>query len=147
MIQFSRLISKKLAISGATPSIPLSDNHMDGSWRFTDLYVGEFCINIIDDKVWYRSENGIIEIGMTGPSGSSGTSGINGSSGSTGISGSSGSSGTSGTSGETGSSGIAGSSGTSGTGTSGTSGTSAGAVSDLDFVLLTSSIYLLNVKR
>ena len=66
-----RIIMKYSTISGATPSIPLSDNHEDGTWIPTDLYIGEFFTNAADDTFWIRTDNGISQLfGGTGGTGS-----------------------------------------------------------------------------
>ena len=66
-----RIIMKYSTISGATPSIPLSDNHEDGTWLPTDLYIGEFFTNAADDTFWIRTDNGINQLfGGTGGSAS-----------------------------------------------------------------------------
>lgn len=66
-----RIIMKYSTISGATPSIPLSDNHEDGTWIPTDLYIGEFFTNAADDTYWIRTDNGISQLfGGTGGTGS-----------------------------------------------------------------------------
>ena len=61
-IQNSRIIIKRTDVSAITPTIPTSDNHTDGSWLPTDLYKGEFFINTEDERLWYRSEHGIVEV-------------------------------------------------------------------------------------
>ena len=67
----ARIIMKYSTISGATPSIPLSDNHEDGTWIPTDLYIGEFFTNAADDTFWIRTDNGISQLfGGTGGTGS-----------------------------------------------------------------------------
>lgn len=69
--EYWRIISKYSTISGATPSIPPSQDHTDGTWSPTDLYVGEFFVNVADDLVWVRTINGIMPISSaTGGSGS-----------------------------------------------------------------------------
>ena len=68
--EYWRIISKYSTISGATPSIPPSQDHTDGTWSPTDLYVGEFFVNVADDIVWVRTINGILPISSTGGTGS-----------------------------------------------------------------------------
>jgi hypothetical protein len=67
-IQDSRFTIKYSTISGQEPTIPLSDDHTDGTWLPTDLYIGEIFMNSNDDKVWVRTDNGIIPLGGTGGS-------------------------------------------------------------------------------
>lgn len=55
----TRIKQKISTISGVTPSIPLSNNHKDGSWLTTDIYEGEFFLNTADEKMWYRAGNNI----------------------------------------------------------------------------------------
>ena len=70
--QFSRLINHRLSTSGQTFTIPVSNDHTDETWLSTDLYIGEVGINITDDKAYFRTNNGIIQL-ATGTS-SGGTS-------------------------------------------------------------------------
>jgi hypothetical protein len=57
---------KYSSITGQEPTIPLTDDHMDGTWLTTDLYVGEIFFNSADNKAWFRSENGIVPLGGSG---------------------------------------------------------------------------------
>jgi hypothetical protein len=66
-VQQSRILIKRSEVSGVVPTIPAgspepSNDHTDGTWLATDLYIGEMFINTADDRIWYRSESGIIEI-------------------------------------------------------------------------------------
>lgn len=61
---------KRSPISGATPSLGVSSNYLDGSWSDTDIYEGEFFLNNVDDLLWIRTANGIKEIDLIGASGS-----------------------------------------------------------------------------
>lgn len=69
-IQDSRFLFKYSTISGETPTIPTSDDHTDGTWIPTDLYVGEFFLNAADNAMWVRTISGIVPI-------TSGTTNIN----------------------------------------------------------------------
>jgi len=60
-----RIIMKYSTIAGATPTIPESDDHTDGTWLPTDLYIGEFFVNTQDNLVWIRTEAGITPVGST----------------------------------------------------------------------------------
>ena len=69
-IEYWRLVQKYSTISGLTPTIPPSQNHNDGTWSDTDLYIGELFINTADNKIWMRTEDGIHQISGTGGTGS-----------------------------------------------------------------------------
>lgn len=64
-IEDSRFTIKYSTISGQEPTIPLSDDHSDGTWLPTDIYIGEFFMNSSDDKLWIRTDNGIVPLGGT----------------------------------------------------------------------------------
>ena len=59
---YSRILIKRSNISGVEPTIPISDNHNDGSWLSTDLYDGEMFLNTADKKCWARSDNTIMPV-------------------------------------------------------------------------------------
>jgi len=63
--QDSRIRIKRSTVAGVTPTIPASNNHLDGSWVSTDLYIGEFMTNVVDNKVWFRASGGIVQIPTT----------------------------------------------------------------------------------
>jgi hypothetical protein len=73
--QFSRLINHRLSTSGQTFTIPVSNDHTDETWLATDLYIGEIGINVTDDKAYFRSNNGIVQL-ATGTSSSGSTSSV-----------------------------------------------------------------------
>jgi hypothetical protein len=73
--QYSRIINHAISTSGAVFTVPTSNDHTDETWLATDLYVGEFGVNVTDDKVYVRTSNGIIPV-STGATGS-GTSASN----------------------------------------------------------------------
>lgn len=60
--QDSRIRIKRSTVAGVTPTIPASSNHLDGSWISTDLYIGEFMTNVIDERAWFRASAGLVEI-------------------------------------------------------------------------------------
>jgi hypothetical protein len=60
--QFSRIINHRITTSGQTFTIPTSNDHTDETWSSTDLYIGEFGVNLTDDKVFVRTNNGIVEL-------------------------------------------------------------------------------------
>lgn len=66
--QFSRLRHHRLTTSGQSFTVPLSEDHTDETWLTTDLYLGEIGINLTDDKIFFRSNNGIVQISTTGSS-------------------------------------------------------------------------------
>ena len=68
--QFSRLINHGLSTSGQPFTIPTSNDHTDETWISTDLYIGEIGINITDDTVFMRTNNGIVQIATGTSSGS-----------------------------------------------------------------------------
>jgi hypothetical protein len=75
--QYSRLINHGITTAGAPFSVPTSNDHSDGTWLATDLYIGEIGINVTDDTVFMRTNNGIIQIATGTSSGStSSTSGV-----------------------------------------------------------------------
>lgn len=63
--QFSRIIHHRLTASGAMFTNPQSNDHTDSTWKETDLYIGELGINVTDNKVFFRSNNGIFQLGTT----------------------------------------------------------------------------------
>lgn len=58
-----RQIVKISSISGVIPTIPVSDDHSDGSWLSTDIYKGELFFNQADGILYTRSDNGIEVVG------------------------------------------------------------------------------------
>ncbi len=71
--QYSRIINHRLSTSGRAFTIPTSNDHTDETWLASDLYVGELGINITDDTIFMRTNNGIIQISAS----SSASSGSN----------------------------------------------------------------------
>jgi hypothetical protein len=67
--QYSRIINHAISTSGSVFTVPTSNDHTDETWLATDLYVGEFGVNVTDDKVYVRTSNGIIPV-ATGSTGS-----------------------------------------------------------------------------
>ena len=59
--EFSRLIIKRSTTTGVLPTIPAT-SELDETWLSTDIYKGELFINLADDRIFYRSENGIVEL-------------------------------------------------------------------------------------
>lgn len=59
-----RIIFKQTATTGEKGTIPASDDHTDGTWLSTDLYIGEGLINTTDNILYIRTVGGITEIEM-----------------------------------------------------------------------------------
>ena len=63
-----RTLIKRSTISGTIPTIPDPsvatdvNDHTQGGWLSTDIYVGEMFINIADNKAWIRYSSGIVEL-------------------------------------------------------------------------------------
>ena len=73
--QYSRIINHAISTSGQTFTVPSSNDHTDETWLATDLYIGEIGVNVTDDKVFFRTNNGIIQL-ATGTSSTGTTSSI-----------------------------------------------------------------------
>lgn len=58
----SRILIKRSTTPGELPTVPVSNDHTDGTWVPTDIYEGEIFINIPDDKVYTRVDSGIVLI-------------------------------------------------------------------------------------
>ena len=72
--QYSRVINKRSDQTGVVPTIGPSNDHTDGTWIDTDIYPGEFYINMEDQKVWFGwysgSTSGVTQIyPLAGPGG------------------------------------------------------------------------------
>lgn len=74
--QFSRLLNHRTTIAGQVFTIPTSNDHTDQTWANTDLYIGEIGINLTDDKMFMRTNNGIVEVGGTSSGGGGLTSSL-----------------------------------------------------------------------
>lgn len=68
--QFGRLLQHRITTAGGQFTIPTSNDHTDETWLSTDLYIGEIGINVTDDKIWMRTNNGIVQIATGTSSGS-----------------------------------------------------------------------------
>lgn len=60
--QDSRILIKRDTNTGVVPTVPTSNDHLDGSWIKSDIYVGEAFINTTDKRMWIRTSGGIIEL-------------------------------------------------------------------------------------
>lgn len=58
-IQYSRILTKRSTVPGEVPTVPASNDHLDGSWLNTDIYKGELFINLPDKIVYSRNNDGI----------------------------------------------------------------------------------------
>ncbi|CAB5187415.1 hypothetical protein UFOVP163_43 [uncultured Caudovirales phage] len=76
---FIRLVQKRMP-QGSTPSVPLSDDHTDGTWTYKDLYDGEIAINDTG-AFYYRSLDTIYQLGTGTGSGTNGATGATGATG------------------------------------------------------------------
>jgi hypothetical protein len=65
--EFSRLVFKRSVLPGVVPTIPTATT-IDNTWLPTDLLVGEAFVNVVDDRFWFRTDNGIIEVALSGNS-------------------------------------------------------------------------------
>lgn len=65
--EYSRLVFKRSALSGIVPTIPTATT-IDNTWVSTDLLVGEAFVNLADDRFWFRTDNGIVEVALSGNS-------------------------------------------------------------------------------
>jgi hypothetical protein len=57
--EYKRIVIKK---GSGVPTIPTSNDHTDGTWLATDLYVGEFYMDTATDKIYMRTASGIEEV-------------------------------------------------------------------------------------
>lgn len=60
--QNSRMYMHAVNGNGIVPTIPSSADFTDGTWLATDLGFRELMINVDDDRAWFRTYNGIIEL-------------------------------------------------------------------------------------
>ncbi len=65
-IEYSRLVLKRTTLAGIEPTIAtFSPTIIDESWLDTDILTGELFLNTSDDRLWARTDNGIMEIVTT----------------------------------------------------------------------------------
>lgn len=64
-IEYSRFRFKRSTILGVEPTIPTATT-IDNTWLNTDLLIGEGFINVEDDKFWFRTNNGLVEVSLSG---------------------------------------------------------------------------------
>jgi len=58
-----RIIQKYSKEAGVVPTIPISNDHLDGTWISTDLYEGELFLNTADQILYTRVASTIVIIG------------------------------------------------------------------------------------
>jgi len=63
-IEYSRLKVKRTDVPAELPTIPTGSTL--SSFVSTDIYVGEFFLNTNDDRLFIRTDNGIVELLLTG---------------------------------------------------------------------------------
>ena len=63
--QYSRILHHRINTPGQPFTVPTSNDHTDETWSANDLYIGEIGVNVSDDKIYVRTNNGIIQIGTT----------------------------------------------------------------------------------
>jgi len=65
--RYTRLVLKRTEISGLSATTAATADHtLLPAWSTTDIYPGEFFINLEDERIWIRTNHGIREIPMGG---------------------------------------------------------------------------------
>ncbi len=60
------MIARMIIKRGRTaPTVPVSNDHNDGSWIDTDIYEGELYLDVFHNKLYTRVGSDIYEITMT----------------------------------------------------------------------------------
>lgn len=67
--QYSRILQHRLTGIGQQFTIPTSNDHTDETWSAADLYIGEIGINVTDDTMFFRTNNGIVQVATGGGGG------------------------------------------------------------------------------
>ena len=62
-IEYSRLVVKRCDATGVVPTIPTGTTL--STFTNTDILPGEFYGNLADNKLWWRSNSGIVELATT----------------------------------------------------------------------------------
>ena len=73
MNEFKRMIIKVSDVTNQVATIPTTNDHTDGSWLNTDIYVGELFLNITDDVLQTRTDVGIVVLNPPSTGGAWGT--------------------------------------------------------------------------
>lgn len=68
-IEYSRLLMKRSTQSGEVPTVPPITAVTLNQFTPTDVFVGEFFLNAVDDLLWIRTDNGILPIDLSGSTG------------------------------------------------------------------------------
>jgi hypothetical protein len=66
LVKGARLLIKNSEISGIEPTVPAVEDHTLG-WLDTDIYKGEFFLNMVDYRLWTRTNTGVTEIALIDP--------------------------------------------------------------------------------
>ena len=66
MDEFKRMVLKLSDVETEVATIPLSNDHTDGTWLPTDIYEGELFLNIIDNVLQTRTDSGIVTLNEGG---------------------------------------------------------------------------------
>ncbi len=61
--QDSRIKIKRSTVTATVPTVPISNDHTDGTWTATDIYKGELFFNQADGVLWSRDDNGVTCLG------------------------------------------------------------------------------------
>lgn len=65
--EYSRLLFKRTTSPGVIPTVPTGTT-IDSTWLPTDILPGEGFINLADDRLWFRTSTGIVEVSLSGAS-------------------------------------------------------------------------------
>lgn len=60
--QDSRILIKRGTVAGDAPTVPPSNNHLDGTWTSKDIYKGEIYQNIKENRAYSRGDSGVFEL-------------------------------------------------------------------------------------
>jgi hypothetical protein len=72
-IEYSRMLVKRTDQTGEVPTVPPITATTLNQFIPTDLFVGEFFLNEVDDLLWIRTSNGILPISLSGSTGTTTT--------------------------------------------------------------------------
>lgn len=53
--------------TGETPTVPTVEDEASPHWIHTDIYRGDFAVNLRSQKVWTRTDHGILELATLAP--------------------------------------------------------------------------------
>jgi len=60
--QYSKIKIKRSTTAGELPTMGVTNDHTDGTWSSTDIYVGEYFYNVIDNRLWIGGVTEPIEL-------------------------------------------------------------------------------------